>query len=102
LGQCSPSLMLASMSASDYNRFKRWFAKIGFKFEMDNWRMGQVCASVWNVALKPENHLKPTQFYTFEQPVASEQSDDDLMELGAAIPGGFRFDKPSSEFDGQA
>lgn len=82
--------MLAGMSSSEYCDWKTYFSKRGFRYEMDNWRMGSIAASVWNIHVLDENNLRtPQSFYEFSDS-SEEKSDDELMELGANSAGGLR------------
>lgn len=81
---------MAAMSSSEYCDWKEYFSNRGFRYEMDNWRMGSIAATVWNVHFQNENLLRtPQSFYEFSD-LSIEKSDDELMELGANSVGGLR------------
>lgn len=88
LNQPSPRQMLYQMSSTEYLDWQKYFANKGFRVENDNWRMGTIASSVWNVNLKPDERLTPQQFYQHEP--QAERSDDELMQLGNNT-GGIRF-----------
>jgi len=79
---------LASISSSELNDWKKYFYEKGFRYEMDNWRMGSICASIWNVTLKKDEWLSPDTFYKVPEPV--EKTEDELIAAGSMIPGGIR------------
>jgi Minor tail protein T. len=73
--------MLFEMSATEYLTWKVYFSKQGFRFDNDNWRMGQICASVWNIQQTEQKYCRtPQSFYEFTQ--ASNKTDEQLMALG--------------------
>ena len=90
LSQASWRWMMTGMSSSEYCDWKKYFSKRGFRYEMENWRMGSIAASVWNVHVQDTNDLRtPESFYEFAD-LSVEKSDDELMELGANTTGGLR------------
>lgn len=57
-------------------------------YRIRQYETGQICALLLNVHLKAENWVSPSEFfYNRPVPVVVEQSDEDMANLAATIPG---------------
>ena len=88
LSQPSTRRMLSGMSASEYKEWRPYFSKRGFYCELEDWRMGSICATVWNINQSKADALRtPQSFYEFSE--LPDKSDEQLM-AGAEGSGGIR------------
>ena len=64
------------------------FSKHPTDYRIRQYEPGQICALLLNVHLKAEHWVSPSElFYNRPEPVVVEQSDEEIANLAAFIPG---------------
>jgi hypothetical protein len=84
--------MLSEMSAGEYLDWVRHFRDHPFDYHLEQFGIGQICASVYNCILKPEQPIPLTQFY-INPPEPAEMTDDEMASAGLGIAGGVRIER---------
>lgn len=77
------------ISAREYIEWGGHFRHFPFDYHLREFEMGQICASIYNTALRPREAIPFTHFlYNVPaEPEPVERSDDELMMLSGSVPG---------------
>lgn len=78
--------MLSEISAVDYIDWYRHFGRYPVDYQINQFAMGQICATILLPHVQPDNLPSISDFY-YNRPESPEQTADDMQALAGSIPG---------------
>lgn len=78
--------MLSEISSTEYIEWCRYFGRFPMDYQINQFAMGQICATIMLPHCKPDNAPSVSDFY-FNRPERPVQTAADIEAVAASIPG---------------